>query len=104
MAKMFEVNTISGSFVMAKMAGTLSTAKTMSEISTKISATKSGVAMRTPLWWVKNFWPSRFGLTGRNFFKSLKTGFFSGSTGFSGARSTLMPVTMRNTPNRMTTQ
>ena len=41
---MFDVNTISVSFVMPKIAGTESIAKTMSELSTTSSATKSGVA------------------------------------------------------------
>jgi hypothetical protein len=39
-----EVNTISGSRVMAKMAGTESTAKTMSLSSMKTSETSKGVA------------------------------------------------------------
>jgi hypothetical protein len=43
-AKIFEVNTISGSLVIAKMAGTESTAKTMSVISMNTRHTKSGVA------------------------------------------------------------
>ena len=44
MAKMFEVKTMSGSLVRAKMAGTESTANTMSVISRKSRAMKSGVA------------------------------------------------------------
>ncbi|MNT13857.1 hypothetical protein D3C72_1488390 [compost metagenome] len=43
-AKMFEVNTISGSLVRAKIAGTESTAKIISVNSMNTNATKSGVA------------------------------------------------------------
>ena len=43
---MFDVKTISGSLVKPKIAGTESSAKTMSEISTTSSATNSGVATR----------------------------------------------------------
>ena len=45
---MFEVKTISGSSVIAKIAGTESTAKMMSVISMKTSARKSGVATSRP--------------------------------------------------------
>ncbi len=41
---MFDVNTISGSLVSAKIAGTESIAKMMSENSMNTSATNSGVA------------------------------------------------------------
>ena len=43
-AKIFEVNTRNGSFVKAKIAGTESTAKTISVNSKKISVTNKGVA------------------------------------------------------------
>ena len=44
MAKMFEVKTMNGSWVMPKIAGIESTAKTMSVASTTISTRSSGVA------------------------------------------------------------
>src|SRR5690606_33406890 len=46
MAKMLEVNTISGSRVSAKIAGTESTANTTSVASSTSSTTSSGVACR----------------------------------------------------------
>ena len=46
---MLEVKTTNGSRVRPKMAGTESTAKTMSVISRKSKAMKSGVAWRTPV-------------------------------------------------------
>ena len=45
---MFDVNTISGSAVIAKIAGTLSTAKMMSVASRKSRAMNSGVACHRP--------------------------------------------------------
>jgi len=48
MAQMFDVKTMSGSSVMAKIAGTESIAKTMSVNSMKTRVRKSGVATRRP--------------------------------------------------------
>src|SRR5829696_7775072 len=63
-AKMFEVKTMSGSFVTAKIAGTESTAKITSVASRKTRATSSGVAKFLPSIRVKNFPPSSAGVTG----------------------------------------
>ena len=63
-AKTFEVKTISGSRVSAKMAGTESTAKTMSVISRKSSATKSGVASSAPPWRTKKLLALQLGRHG----------------------------------------
>ena len=49
MAQTFDVNTMSGSRVSAKMAGTESTANTTSLTSRNTSATSSGVACRRPV-------------------------------------------------------
>ena len=48
MAKTFEVKTIKGSRVIAKMAGTESIANRISEISMKASVTSRGVANHLP--------------------------------------------------------
>ena len=48
MAKMFEVKTMNGSVVTAKMAGMLSTANTRSLASISISTRNIGVAQSTP--------------------------------------------------------
>ncbi|MNT13858.1 hypothetical protein D3C72_1488400 [compost metagenome] len=37
------------------------------------------------------------------FLRILITGFFSGSIGFSGAKSILIPVKIKNTPKKITT-
>ena len=99
----FEVKTMSGSRVMAKMAGTESTAKTMSLNSRKTSATNRGVACHTPESLTKNLCPSSNGVTGTRRRTRRISGFFSGARGLSGANIILMPVTMRNTPNSTTT-
>ena len=53
MANRFEVSTINGSVVTAKIAGILSTAKITSLSSTRISTSSSGVANSTPFLRVK---------------------------------------------------
>jgi len=103
-AKMFDVKTMSGSLVSAKIAGTESTAKTMSLSSRKSSATSRGVAHRRPSRRTKKRCPCREGVTGTNRVNSLITGFLSGWISFSGAKNSLTPVRIRNAPNRMTTQ
>jgi hypothetical protein len=54
-AKIFEVKTMKGSLVIAKIAGTLSTAKMMSVNSMKISVRRRGVPMRRPASLTRNF-------------------------------------------------
>jgi len=58
MANTFEVNTISGSRVSAKIAGTESMANTISLISIAISARNSGVACQRPAILEKKCLPS----------------------------------------------
>ena len=53
MANTFEVKTINGSVVMPKMAGTESTAKTTSVVSTTTSTASIGVAISLPAWRTK---------------------------------------------------
>ena len=64
MANALEANTRYVSFDTARIAGTESTAKMMSVISTTNSAASKGVAARRPLTRVKNFCPSSSSLTG----------------------------------------
>ena len=104
MAKTLDVKTINGSFVSAKIAGTLSTAKTMSVISMNTRHTNSGVACQTPLSRVRKLCPCSRGVTGSSFRSRRMTGFFSGSMGFSGAKRILMPVRIRKPPKSQMTQ
>ncbi len=76
-AKMFEVNTIRGSRLIAKIAGTESTAKIMSLISKKTSARKRGVAYISPFLRVKNFCPSIWGCTRKKRFSCRTIKLFS---------------------------
>jgi superfamily II DNA helicase RecQ len=61
MAKIFEVKTMRGSFVIAKIAGTESTAKMMSVNSKNMRAKNKGVTWTSPSTLWKNFCPSIFG-------------------------------------------
>lgn len=101
-ANTFDVKTISGSFVIAKIAGTESTANIISDTSMKSNAINKGVAYKTPSFFMKNFCPSILGVTLNNFLKSFITGLFSGLMGFSGAKIILKPVSIKNTPNIIT--
>ena len=114
MAKTLLVKTMNGSLVTAKIAGTLSTAKTMSLTSIMHSATKSGVpTQRSALApvpcgsracsFTRNCCPWSLGVSGIHRRRSLRMGFFSGSASRSGAKMILMPVKMRNAPKMMTT-
>ena len=75
---MFEVKTMKGSLVTAKMAGMESTAKTTSVTSTVISAMNSGVAKRRPSLTMVKRGPWFSVLTGRIFRNVRTTGFCSG--------------------------
>ena len=57
MANRFELRTMNGSVVIAKIAGMKSIANMMSVVSTTTRTANSGVAMRTPLWRTKKLWP-----------------------------------------------
>ena len=61
-------------------AGMESTAKIKSVVSTNNSAKASGVSAKRPLNRVKNFWPSKFCVTGKSFCARRSTRFFSGWT------------------------
>ena len=93
---MFEVNTTSGSLVMAKIAGTESTAKIMSLNSIAARATSSGVPCRTPFSITTNFWPSKRGVIGMKRRSSRRSGFFSGSIGFEGQKFVVMENGVRH--------
>ena len=58
MAKALAANTMNGSRLTARMAGTESTANTTSVASISTSTANSGVASRFPVPRVKSFWPS----------------------------------------------
>ena len=60
-ANTFDVRTMKGSVVIAKIAGMESTANTMSTIPINMITTNKGVAILTPLCTVKNFSPSNVG-------------------------------------------
>ena len=64
MAKMLEVNTMKGFRVTPKTAGTESTAKSRSVVSTMSSTSARGVRALRPSQTVMNFCPSRWGVTG----------------------------------------
>src|SRR6056300_1378930 len=74
MAKIFEKNTMYGSFVTTKIAGTLSTAKMRSENSTTISTINNGVTQVFLSFRIKKFCPTYRGKTGKNLLTSLTTG------------------------------
>ncbi len=89
---MLDVKTMRGSLVRAKIAGTESTANTMSVISRKSTAMKSGVACFVPSRVTKNFCPWSSLVTGMRFLNSLMAAFSSGSTPSSLASIMRMPV------------
>ncbi len=70
MANMFEVNTINGSVVMAKIAGMESTANNTSENSTTIRHAKDKVAVVLLFNFIKNLPSCIFHDIGKNFDKS----------------------------------
>ena len=65
-AKIFELNTINGSAVIARIAGMLSKANKISVSSMMSNATNRGVAARTPMRRIKKFSPSILLVTGKN--------------------------------------
>ena len=93
-----------GSLVIAKIAGTLSTAKTMSVNSMKTSVSRSGVPMRRPDSLIRNFPSCRVGVIGRNFLRRRRMTFSAGSGCDSGPKATLRPVNARKTPKKSGTQ
>jgi len=103
MANTFEVNTSIGSRVSAKIAGTESTAKTMSEASRNRRATRSGVACHRPASRTKNDGPCASSVTGTRRRNRRTSGFFPGSIDFLAPPIILMPETMSTTPKKMTT-
>ena len=66
MAKAFEANTMNGSRLTARMAGTESTANTTSVASMRTSTANSGVATRFAFSRVNSFWPSYSSVVGTN--------------------------------------
>ena len=102
-ANTFEVKTMKGSAVMAKIAGTESTAKMMSLSSRNSSATMSGVACHRPFNRTRKLCPWSSGAIGITRLNRRTTGFLSGSTFCSGANSILTPVSSRKMPNSSTT-
>ena len=91
-ANAFEANTRYGSFDTARIAGTESTAKITSVISTTNSAPSNGVAIFLPLTRVKNFWPSSSSLIGTNRLSSPSPRVDSSSPSSSRCLMTLAPV------------
>ncbi len=92
------------SVVIAKIAGTLSTAKIRSAMLMTTSARKSGVAHTTILpvtasgLRTKNFSACRSCVTRIRLVRNFTTGFFEMSGSLSGTISILMPVAMRKAP------
>src|SRR5690554_5186453 len=82
-ASMFELNTMKGSAVMARMAGMLSMAKNRSVSSMMISATNSGVAYFFPFILTKNLSPCMVVVTGKILLIHLYIFEFLGSLGLS---------------------
>ena len=103
-ANTFEVNTISGSLVSAKIAGTESIANTRSISSTMTRARNSGVAQRTTLpvagsgWCTKKALPCRPSVTRMRLRRNFSTGLFAMSGMWSAASHILMPVSTRKAP------
>ena len=64
MAKAFEANTMNGSRLTARIAGTESTANTTSVASMSTSTANSGVATRLAFRGVNSFWPSYSSVVG----------------------------------------
>jgi len=96
---MFDVNTMNGSRVTAKMAGIESTAKMTSVTSTRISAMSSGVATRRPFSIVRKREPSNRDVDGITRRASRRTRPSSGRCRWLRWRKSLIPVTMRKAPN-----
>ncbi len=101
---MFEVKTTNGSRVRPKIAGTESTAKTMSVISRKRSAMISGVAWSRPSCITKKLWPWKCLVTGKRRRNARITQRSWGSTGASSPPVIILaPVKTRKAPKIQTT-
>jgi len=100
MAKTFEVKTMNGFCVTAKMAGMESSANTRSVVSTMINTSARVVSSVRRLMRTRNFSPCISSATGKIFRARRMTGFFSGSTPSSSVNSILTPVKTRNAPKR----
>ena len=96
---MFEVKTMNGSRVIAKIAGIESTAKMRSVTSTATRARRSGVASRRPSRFTTNRSPSSRGVTGKKRWNARTTGFRSGWTSWLRCTSSFRPVRARMPPN-----
>ena len=92
------------SVVMAKIAGTESTAKTRSAMLITTSARNSGVASphRLPVvgsgWRTKKFWPCSSSVTRMWRRRKRTSGLLAMSGSLSGTSSILMPVAIRKAP------
>jgi hypothetical protein len=93
-----------GSRVSAKMAGTESSANTMSVASRQHSATSSGVATSRPPSRIRKRGPWKSAETGRSRRSSRRSGLRLGSMVASEDIANLRPVTIRNVPKSHTTQ
>src|SRR3546814_20387501 len=80
MAKALDANTMNGSRLTARMAGTESTANTTSVASIRISTVNSGVARRLAPSRVKSFWTSYLSVVGTNRFTRRRAMFLVSST------------------------
>ena len=98
MANTFEVKTMNGFLVTAKMAGMESTANSKSVVSTINNTSASGVKAVRPRSTVKNFCPLNSVVTGRSLRAARMTRFFSGSGGLSPTKIILMPVNSKTAP------
>ena len=91
---------------MAKIAGTLSTAKTRSARLMITNASSNGVAQTTmrPVTGsgrrTRNFWPCSVGVTRMRFVMKRTIGLRETSVSLSFTASILMPVAIRKAPNR----
>ena len=95
---MFEVNTMNGFWVTAKIAGMESTAKIRSVVSTINRTSMRGVSARRPSSRVKNRWPWKSFDTGNTLRANRRRMFFSGCTPSSEANNIFTPVMRRNAP------
>src|SRR5262249_33460909 len=104
MAKMFEVKTMNGSLVIAKIAGMESSAKTTSADSTSTSDSSRGVASRFPFSTVKKRPSSSRDVEGRTRRATFHTTLSSGCGSLPHERKNLIQVKMRNAPKMKTSQ
>ena len=99
-AKTFDVSTMNGSIVIAKMAGMESTANTMSTMPISRITTNSGVAIRTPSCTVKKFSPSYVAEIRMWLRIHRNAGLASRSGSWPVASHIFTPVKTRNAPKR----